>query len=63
MGIYTWFWKNCGTECVSGRLLDVNGSRAICEYGDRQYDVPISDVMPAAIDEWHETNGQFGVGA
>ena len=58
-----WFWSVRGGECLTGELLDVNGNMAVVESGGRTREVEVGDVMPAAIDEWHEINGQFGVGA
>lgn len=59
-----WYWtgENKVHDCD---VLDVNGSLAYIEdldTGERDW-VRVEDVEPAAIDEWHEDNGQFGVGA
>lgn len=59
---YYWTPENKVRDC---EVIDIDGRRAYVEDDEtheREW-VNVDDVQPAAIDDWHEANGQFGVGA
>lgn len=59
-----WYWtpENKLRDC---EVVDINGTLAYIEDEETKECkwVPVEDVEPAAIDDWHEINGRNGVGA
>lgn len=61
---YGYYW-DADSKVRDCEVIDVQNGLA-CIDDDETHErlwVSVNDVQPAAIDDWHETNGRNGVGA